>query len=43
MINLEGKNGNSSNEQAVAIRMYAKLKPIAIPTGTVNMSYLLVA
>jgi hypothetical protein len=32
------KNGNSSNERVVAIRMYAKLKPNEIPTARVNMN-----
>jgi hypothetical protein len=35
---LDRKNGNSSNERDVAIRMYAKLKPNEIPTARVNMN-----
>lgn len=34
----ERKNGNSSNEQVVAIRMTAKVKPNKIPTAKVNMN-----
>jgi hypothetical protein len=40
MIYLHGKNGIPSGEQVVAIRMYAKLKRIAIPTARVNMNVL---
>ena len=35
---LDRKNGNSSKERVVAIRMYAKLKPNKIPTARVNMN-----
>ena len=40
MIYLDGENKDSSNEQAVAIRMYAKLKATAIPTASFNMNVL---
>jgi hypothetical protein len=43
MIYLDGENGNSFNGPAVAIRMYAKLKPTAIPTAKVNMNVLTTA
>jgi len=40
MIYLDGKSKNSSNEQAVAIRMNAKLKETAIPTASFNTNVL---
>ena len=40
IIYVEGKNGSTSNEPAVAIRMYTTLKPTAIPTARINVNVL---